>query len=250
MDYRITDVWADPVGDADRRHTESLLRLEDGFLCYKPPLDAPPVSPPPALQTGIVTFGSFNALAKITPLTIELWSRILNGISGSRLLLKNNSLHDRDTRELLSKRFSEHGVGPEQLQLHGWHADARDHLRMYDQIDIGLDTFPYNGTTTTCEALWMGVPVITLAGRTHAGRVGTSLLSRLGLSEWIADSSDEYHDIAMRTARDVERLSSLRTGLRTVISRSTLCDGRSFAKRMESTYRTIWQKWCGRASGA
>ena len=183
MDYRLTDQRADPVGESDRWHSEKLLRLPGCFLCYTPPPDCPDVAA--EKSAGPLTFGSFNNLSKITSPAIELWAQLLNSLPASRLLLKARQLADATVRDALVGSFGKFGIAPERLQFHSRIQSRREHLELYSEIDIALDTFPYCGTTTTCEALWMGVPVVTLVGARHAGRVGASLLTAANLLNWI-----------------------------------------------------------------
>ncbi len=243
MDYRITDAWADPPGQ-EAFYTETLARLPRGFLCYTPRSVAPAITLPPVLQTGHVTFGSFNALLKITPEGIGLWSELLRAQPGSRLVLKNRSLRDSATRQRYLSLFEKYGIDSSRLELLEIVRTAIDHLALYNRIDIALDTFPYNGTTTTCEALWMGVPVVTLAGDRHAGRVGISLLHQVGLTELIAKTPEEYVQIAVNLAKNIDKLANLRAGLRPRMAASPLCDGESFTRSLEQAYREMWRKWC------
>ena len=245
IDYRLTDAWADP-DDQDAFHSETLVRLPEGFLCYRPPSDAPDVAPLPAQHSGQVTFGSFNNLAKITPQVIAAWARLLVQVPGARLLLKNKSLADEQASARVRELFAGHGIDADRLELIGWQPDPRDHLALYARIDIALDTFPYNGTTTTCEALWMGVPVLTLAGSRHAGRVGLSLLARTGLEELAADGVEDYIERARALAADTQRLGALRASLRDSLADSTLCQPVPFTRTLETTYRRLWQQWCER----
>ena len=244
MDYRLTDGFADPPGMTEHLHSEKLLRLPACFSCYQAPQEAPEVSALPAREKGHVTFGSFNNLAKITREVMAVWARILLATPGSRLTLKNPALGEITAQQMVRKAFTELGIVPERLELLGHDPSTSAHLERYHGIDIGLDSFPYNGTTTTCEALWMGVPVVTLAGRTHAGRVGASLLSNLGLTEFIAHTPEEYVEIAARLAGDMKHLSTLRTELRPRMAASPLTDGRRFTKHLEHAYRGMWEEWC------
>ncbi|NOY17294.1 MAG: tetratricopeptide repeat protein [Gammaproteobacteria bacterium] len=243
MDYRLTDAWADPPGKTEHLHSETLVRLKDGFLCYRP-LEGTVITPSPCIKKGYTTFGSFNNLAKVTPDVIAQWASLLQAAPASRLLLKTKPLRDERTRETIYQQFLEHGIQRERVDLVGWTDKMSDHMALYGQVDIGLDPFPYNGTTTTCEAIWMGVPVVTLAGQTHSGRVGVSLLSTIGLTEFIAKDMHDYIDIAIRLASDVERLSRLRHEMRDRVSASSLCDAAAFANHVENAYREMWRNWC------
>ncbi|MDR3518043.1 MAG: tetratricopeptide repeat protein [Azospirillaceae bacterium] len=228
--WRITDAEADPPGAADRLHTERLLRLPTGFLAYRPADEAPPpVVHPPRETPDQIVFGSFNNLPKITDAVIALWGQLLRAVPGAKLLLKCRSLRDAATAQRLRGRFAGWGVTPERLELIGWLPDRADHLGLYQRIDIALDPFPYNGTTTTCEALWQGVPVVTLAGDRHAGCVGVSLLTRVGLADLIAPTPDAYVAIAAALAADGERRAILRATLRPRMAASPLCDRAGFA---------------------
>jgi len=245
MDYRLTDEIADPVGEADKYYSETLIRLPGGFLCYRPPDNAPPVSELPARQSGGITFGSFNNLPKINAAVIALWSRLLQQVPDSGLLLKSRQLADDDVRQRYLGLFSAHGVAAERIRMLPRTASTAGHLALYHQVDIGLDPFPYNGATTTCEALWMGVPVISLRGDRHAGRVGSSLLTRVGLQELIAENTAQYGEIGTQLAKNLEGLAKLRTGLRERMLASALCDGKKFAGNIETVLLGIWRARCG-----
>jgi protein O-GlcNAc transferase len=248
IDYRLVDAVTDPVGEADAWASETLVRLEGGFLCYsalKNVLkDAPEPAVAPRLETGAMTFGSFNNPAKGSAATLDAWATLLSRLPQARLLLKGRPFTDAATRSLFLARLREHGVDAERVELAAWLPGTAAHLALYHQVDIALDPFPYNGTTTTCEALWMGVPVVTLRGDRHAGRVGASLLTRIGLTDLIADSVEEYLEIAVALAHNPERLSDLRRVLRPRVAASHLCDEPGFARKMEGAFRTMWQRWC------
>lgn len=244
IDYRFTDDAADPAGMTDRYHVETLVRLPHGFLCYTPPADTPPVSELPALDKGYVTFGSFNHICKISTPAVAVWAAILKRIPGSRLVIKYKALNDATARNRLLDAFREHDVAADRIDLLDFVPSRTVHLGTYNQVDIALDTFPYNGTTTTCEALWMGVPVVTLAGVQHAGRVGVSLLQQVGLDGLIARTEQDYTDIAVATAGELERLAQLRRSLRSRMAASRLCDRAGFMRVVEETYRTLWKHWC------
>ncbi len=236
IDYRITDGIADPEGEADRHYRERLIRLPAGFLCYRPDERAPGVSRPPCLDSGHITFGSFNNLLKVSAGTIEVWSRILHAVPASRLLLKSRQLADEGVKRNCLAKFEREGISPGRIELHAELPDKRDHLALYGKIDIALDPFPYNGTTTTCEALWMGVPVVARRGERHSARVGASLLTHAGLAELIADDVDAYVGIASELASDRDRLAGLRRGLRDHLTGSALMDAAAFARELENAY--------------
>lgn len=239
MDYRLTDDLADPPGLTDQWHSEKLIRLPQGFLCYSPPTDAPEIVPPPHQTTGNITFGSFNNLAKVTAEVVNVWSRILAATPGSRIYLKSRQLDDDATRKRYWDMFSGNGIESQRVLLQGRIPEQHNHLGEYNKIDIALDTFPYNGTTTTCEALWMGVPIVTLAGNLHAGRVGLSLLANIGAGELAAGSVDEYCGLATQLAGDAQRLAHYRTKLRALVEGSNLRDELGFTRCLETAYQDI-----------
>ena len=243
VDYRIVDAITDPPG-AEEIHTEKLLRLAPGFLCFSPPRDAPPVGPLPMMEAGFCTFASFNNLAKVTRDVVSTWAEILTGVPGSKLLIKARSLDDPGTRERYLDWFREDGIASGRLILKGRLPGAWDHLNLYNQVDIALDTFPYNGTTTTCEALWMGVPVLALRGDRHAACVGASLLENIGLSENITKSKQDYVAKAIQLAADAPALALRRTGLRARMAASPLTDGPAFARTMQAAWREAWRNHC------
>lgn len=243
MDYRLTDKIADPLNDTDALYTEKLIRLDTGFLCYQPPSLAPSVADLPCINSGSITFGSFNVMAKINNEVIDMWSEILRRLPESRLLLKNNGLGDNKNKQRVLKLFSEQGIDKERIDLYGKLPKQKDHLDLYRRIDISLDTFPYNGTTTSCEALWMGIPVITLKGNQHASRVGSSILSQLGCNDWIASTNTAYIETAVKLAGDTLALSDIRNSLRKRMIKSTLLDAKKFTTTIENTYQMIWGEY-------
>lgn len=243
IDYRLTDAWADQPGQ-EAFHSEMLVRLETGFLCYLPQESAPEVAQPPYFEQKVITFGSFNSLQKINERVIVLWSRILHAVPNSRLLLKSPPLEDLGIRERYYTLFEQHEIVRERLIFYGYLQDDKKHLQLYSNIDIALDPFPYNGTTTTCEALWMGVPVITLAGQSHRSRVGVSILSQLNLQEFITTSESEYVKCAVNLAKNTEQLMDFRSGIRFWMAASSLCDGATFTRQLEDTYRQLWKEKC------
>jgi len=243
VDYRITDWLADPAG-AEDYHTERLCRLPGPFLCFRPPVPLPELGPPPCAGGGPVTFGSFNRQFKLSRDTYDLWCRILRALPGSRMVLKSVAGADPGTRSLQLGEFERRGVAPDRIELIGFIPDQLQHLAGYRQVDITLDTYPYHGTTTTLDALLMGVPVVTLAGYHHASRVGVSLLSHAGLPELIARSPDEYVDLAVGLARDPARIAGLHGRLRQRLLDSPVCDGPAFARAYEYALRGMWCAWC------
>lgn len=239
VDARIVDARTDP-GGAEELATEDLIRLDPCFLCFRVPEEAPDPGPPPSASKGYVTFGSFNTLAKISERCLKAWAAVLRGVPRSRMVIKNLSLSDEELRQELFTRFAGEGVDPARLTLLGYVPEVAAHLGAYKSVDIALDTFPYNGTTTTCEALSMGVPVVVLEGRTHASRVGASLLHAAGLAEFIAEDVDAYVLLAMGLARDESRRRVLRLGLRERLRASALCDAGAYARRWEAALLRLW----------
>jgi predicted O-linked N-acetylglucosamine transferase (SPINDLY family) len=240
MDYRITDGHVDPEG-YEAFNREALVRLPHSYYCYRPPQDAPDVA---ARVDGPITFASFNNLAKMGDACVDLWSRVLAAVPGSRLLLKARGLTDPACAEDVVGRFASRGMGRARLLLEGWNPVRGGHLALYGQADIALDTFPYNGGTTTCEALWMGLPVVSLSGRSHAARMGASLLHAAALPEFVTDEPDAFVRIASALAGDRERLSALRAGLRDHLRTSALMDEAGFTRDLESAYRSMWRRRC------
>lgn len=244
VDYRLTDAIVDPPGIADRLSSERLVRLPDGFHCYAAPDFAPEVVPLPAMERAGVTFGSFNNLVKVTAGALDLWAAILKRVPGSRLFLKHRWLGMGYMRSHILDSFERRGVARDRIEFSGKLESNADHLAAYGRVDIALDTFPYNGVTTTCEALWMGVPVVTLVGDRHCARVGSSLLTHVGLQDLVAHSPQAYVEITARLAADLPALAELRAGLRAKVAASPLCDGIGFTRSLEAAYRTTWREWC------
>lgn len=257
IDYRVTDAYADPPGMTEALNTETLGWMPETFLCYAPPPEAPPAGEPPALAAGRVTFGCFNILAKVTPDVMALWARVLAAVPGSRLVMKDRSgvFAYAARRQYVRDIFRYHGIPADRLDLCDKEPDYAKHLDAYRRVDVMLDPFPYNGTTTTCEALWMGLPVVTLAGATHVGRVGVSILSNVELTDLIAESPEEYVRKAVDLASDRDGLLFLRDTLRDRMQRSPLMDAKRFTRSLEEMYRQMWRRWCEitareRATGA
>ena len=249
MDYRIVDSITDPEGDADGASSESLVRLGRGFLTFQPP-PPPEIATSPGKDNGFLTFGSFNTIRKCTAGVIGLWSALLRRVPDARLLLKSKYLASPIIRRLIAEQFTRNGVAQDRLDLLAWTPDSSSHLDCYARIDVALDPFPYNGTTTTCEALSQGVPVVTLAGERHSARVGASLLTQIGLPDLVATSEADYLAIATALAEDHERCGRLREEIPNRLRASTLCDGAGFARLMEAAYRVMWRRWCQGQGGA
>ena len=245
VDLRLVDAVTDPADDGC---TERPLRLSPCFLCYVPPKDASePVQPDPALP---ITFGSFNLSTKVSRQTVELWSSVLGAtlgaVEGSRLLIKSKALGGAVAREHFLARLAAGGIARERVEIVGYTGGIAEHLALYGRMHIALDTTPYNGTTTTCEALWMGVPVVTLEGDRHAARVGASLLRTAGLGELVARNPEEFHQIAVGLARSPGRIAAYRTGLRGQLAGSPLCDSASYGARFFEAIRGAWESRCAR----
>ncbi len=234
MDCRITDAVADPAPEADARHTERLLRLEGGFLAYEPPADCPAVAAARAPRRSCSARSTTSR--KLTPATIAVWADILARVPGARLVLKSGPLDRAETRDRVLERFERRGVAGRAHRGGGLARGSREHLATYAEVDIALDTFPYNGTTTTCEALWMGVPVVSRVGDRHMSRVGASLLGCVGLGELAAQSDAAYVATAVALAHDGARRAALRAGLRDRLRASPLLDHAGFTRRLEARY--------------
>ncbi|MDX2132119.1 MAG: tetratricopeptide repeat protein [Planctomycetota bacterium] len=246
IDYRIVDSLTDPpTPEVDAHAAERLCRLDPCFLCYRP-LEGAPAPSRDAAFPGPV-FGSFNASRKINRGLIALWTRLLTRVPGSTLILKSFDFASRGAADRIREEFVRLGVDAARLAFLAATPTLADHLALYARMDVALDAFPYHGTTTTCEALWMGVPVVTLAGRTHAGRVGVSLLTNAGAPELIAHSEDAYVDLASSLVADAPRLASYRSTLREKLRGSPVCDAAAFAARFDGALRAMWRGYCAGA---
>lgn len=238
IDGRIVDARTDPEQEIGNS-IEPLIRMPNCFLCFEPPSERPSGQCPSDRPPGHVTFGSYNTLAKISDRTLTLWSRVLKAVPRSRLVVKNLGLADEMVRREFIERAGSLGIDPARLTARGYVDSLASHILAYEQIDIGLDTFPYHGTTTTCEALSMGVPVVVLAGDVHAARVGVSLLTAAGVPEWIARDEEQYVEIASRLANDAEQRRRLRSELRTRLEASDLCDAIRYAGELQSMMQAV-----------
>jgi predicted O-linked N-acetylglucosamine transferase (SPINDLY family) len=236
--WRIVDSTTDPPG-SERFCTERLLRIDPCFLCYSPPAGATAPSLPP--RGGALTFGSFNHAAKIQEDTAAAWGRLLSEVQDARLMLKSQTLRSKAASETVLGRLERHGVSRDRVEIVPYADTVEEHLMLYSRVHVALDTMPYNGTTTTCEALWMGVPVVTIEGSRHASRVGASLLRAAGCSELVAADQDSFCRIAAGIARDLERIAHYRSGLRDRMSCSPLMDAARYAERFFGALETALQ---------
>lgn len=243
MDWRLTDARSDPAPLADDQHVERLCRLPEVFLSYAPPAEAPPVSEPPSIRRGFVTFSAYNNFAKVGDEVLALWARVLQALPEARLTMKTMALRDVAVQEAAKERLRRVGCDLSRVAFTGMIPSVRDHLATYAGVDIALDAYPYHGTTTTCESLWMGVPVVTLAGSRHASRVGVTLLESVGAGELIASSPDEYVEKAVALARDPARIAFWRRELRTRMQASALTDHARFTTQLEAAYLDMWTQW-------
>jgi len=241
MDYRLTDPHASPEGRFDAFHSERLVRLPDSQWCYQPPAACPEVAPAPCERSGRITFAVFTTPPKISRTMLEAWSRLLERVPASRLLVVTGIVGSVPRQ--LAQRFTQAGIPADRLELHGSQA-FDEYLLMHGAADVMLDTHPYSGGTTTCHALWMGVPVVTLAGDTPTSRGGASLLHAAGLGDLVAESADRYVEIAASLAGDAARIAALRAGMRERLRASALMDARRFTRNLEAAFRSMWKSWC------
>lgn len=244
IDYRITDHYVDPEGKTESFNTEQLLRMPNSYFCYRPDDDSPPINPLPALKKQHITFGSFNNYAKLNASILAIWAQVLQRVPTAKLLVKARSLNDPDTRQRLKQELAALGIDSGRLILVNYADSTAAHLKYYHQVDIALDSYPYNGATTTCEALWMGVPVVTLVGERHTARMGLSILSAVGLTELIADTPASYVKICVKLTNNINYLQQLRASLRNQLLTSPLLDEKNFTRHLEVAYRQVWQRWC------
>jgi predicted O-linked N-acetylglucosamine transferase (SPINDLY family) len=242
MDYRITDAWLDPPG-VDEFYSERLIRLRTGYSNPLPPEEAPPIDPLPANDNGFVTFGTANHLGKISDETVVLWGRILACVPRSKILVKAAALHMDETADATRRRFARLGVPTERLILVGPTREPEAHFRAIGRIDIGLDPFPFNGGKSTADMMWMGVPVVALAGDSMMSRVGVSLVTRAGFPELVAPDAEGYVDRATELASDLGRLATLRRDMRRRLKASILGDFRRHTREVEEAYRAMWRDW-------
>ena len=248
MDYFLTDDFLHPP-DTKEMFTEELYRLPVFNQLLLPEMEAPPVATLPAEQAGFITFGSFNNPAKINEEVIRLWAEVLKSVPGSRLLFKYRKVYWYDQsslRDSVPERFAACGIGQDRIMFAALSDTFTEHLGRYGEVDIALDPFPFNGSTTTFEALWMGVPVISLAGETFMSRLAGSILHHAGLGDLAVDTPEAYVACARNLAGDPARLKTLRSTLRERVATSPLCDAPTYARSVETAYRDMWQEWCVR----
>jgi predicted O-linked N-acetylglucosamine transferase (SPINDLY family) len=240
MDYRITDRWMDPEGSDQGWSAETPLRLPDAWCVYDSLEDQSSVGPLPAIKNGFVTFGSMNNFCKTNNSVLHLWAKVLAAVPGSRLIL---GCPEGAARSRVLELFAGHGIAAQRIEFSS-PLPRPKYLELYNRIDIALDPFPYNGITTTCDALWMGTPVLTFAGVLPAARAGMSLLNTVGLPQWVAHNPDEFVGKAVGFAADLVQLSSIRASLRERMRQTPLTDAPRFARNMEAAYRSAWRDWC------
>jgi predicted O-linked N-acetylglucosamine transferase (SPINDLY family) len=241
IDYRLTDAVVDPP-EEQTHFTETLSYLPGGWSVFRPPLESPLVGPSPAQANGYVTFGSFNNNVKIDASLLRAWARILQACPDARFLFKSFSMGDTGIRKAYRDHFIQHGIDPERIEFRG-QMSYHQHLETLGQVDIALDAYPFNGGMTTLEGLWMGVPIVTLSGRTCVARVGRGILRRVGLEVFAADTLDEYVAKAVAFAGQAEALGDIRRGLRECMLQSPLCDPGRMAREIEAAYRGMWRDW-------
>ena len=242
IDYRLSDPHLDPPDRDDRHYAEQSIRLRDCFWCYDPLAAGPAVNALPALEQGHVTFGSLNNFCKVTAAVLKLWAEALRAVPRSRLLML---APEDDCRQRILDIFQCEGVAGERVTFVA-HQPRPQYLELFHSIDVGLDTFPYNGHTTSLDSFWMGVPVLTLVGQTAVGRAGVCLLNNLGLPQWIAATPAQFVTGAVDLANDLPRLRELRATLRQRMQSSPLMDAPRFARHVEAAYRGMWRRWCAR----
>jgi len=248
MDYLLADPQQVPP-EAEAYYRERVLRLPDDYVVFDSLQQVPDVAPLPALTCGHFTFGSFNNPSKVSREVVRLWSRILTRLPNSRMILKFRGFDGPVTQQRYAAMFAECGVDPSRVEMSGW-LDRDEFLAFYHRVDLALDTFPYGGGLTTCEAMWMGVPVVTCPGQTFASRHSYTHLTTAGLSEYVARDFDQYVDLAVRAADDLPRLAALRSRLRQQVAASPLCDGARQARNLVTLLRQLWQDWVARQRGS
>ena len=240
IDYRITDPYLDPPEEDTSYYSEKSIRLPESYWCYQPVDVTPDVQPPPSVESGVVTFGCLNNFGKVTTATLQTWGRLLHAVPRSQLLVHSRPGPHRDR---VLREYADQGLAPERIRFVG-DTPFAEYFKLYHEIDIALDPFPYGGGTTTCDALWMGAPVVSLAGQTAVGRGGRSILSNIGLSDLVAQDTAAYIQIAADLASQPDRLVELRTTLRERMRNSPLMEANRFTRHLEASFRQMWHNWC------
>ena len=239
ISYRFTDSVTDPIGEGNAYSTEKLVRLPNGFLAYQPTIEMPDVSPVPCLRKGMITFASFNNRLKLNDSVIELWAKVLAAVPGSKLILKDRCFSFAAMADDMRQRFQSHGITPDRLDIRPYNASVLDHYLTFSEVDIALDPFPFNGGTTTCDAIYMGVPVISLLGDRYISRMAATIMSRCGLEELVAKSQADFIDIAVRLANNSRKLQHLRQNLRKMFESSPLGNPEIVVRDMERFYTAV-----------
>ncbi len=240
--YRITDRYADPPEVAEAFSAEALVRLPASYYCYYPEVPTLPVNDLPALQSGYITFGSFNNAAKFNPSLFALWANVLHAVPHSKLLLMTKSFKDSTARQLVLEALTGLGISSERVIL-DYAVTTEDTLVAYHRVDVALDAYPFNGATTTCQALWMGIPVITLVGQTPAARAGLSILTTVGFKEWVAYTPEEYVEICRKLTSSLDSLRQLRQQIRPQMQSSPVLNGLAYTRHLERAYQQMWEGW-------
>lgn len=229
----------------EKFYVEQSVCLDSGFFSYRPPRSSPLISPLPAKQKGYVTFGSFNNSIKINPYMMELWARILNANKNSRFVMKFQGGSDEGMRDFYLSEFERFGVSADRVDIYEMFCSHFKHMELYNQVDLILDTYPFNGCITTIEGLWMGVPTVSLFGEDLlVSRSGLSILSQLGLEIFAASEPDEYVAKAVAFSGELENLEKIRAALRQMMLGSNLCNPKKYAQSLEKAYRGMWHRWC------
>ena len=244
MDYRMVDEITDPQPWADELATETLYRIPAPFLCYQPEKEWLSLEPREELNSGKIAFGSFNHARKLNSSTVDLWCKILQQVPEAELVIKCRQFGKGKTLSVLTEKFRQMGIEQSRLRVLDFVKSNEGHMTSYNEMDVALDPHPYNGTTTSVEAMWMGVPLITKAGDRHSARVGTTLLKSVGLEEFIAHSDQEYIKKAVEIAKNRDKLLEIKRTLRERMLNSPLCDSVGFARKFEAAIREMWKKWC------
>ena len=242
IDYCLTDAFLDPPEGNDD-YVEQLLRLPHSVLCYTPPTPCPPLGPLPYKRNGVITFGSFNASLKVNPYTVGLWAQVLRALPDARLLVKFNSTC-ADIIRRYQHGFTQAGIESQRVRIIPRTPSYWDHLDCYNQVDIGLDTYPFNGCVNTLESLWMGVPVVSLVGDRYVARMGSTILNNCGLEAFVASGPDQFVAKAAALAGHPDALARIRMSMRSRILQSPLGDTKAYVRHLEEAYLRMWHQWC------